>query len=189
MGVISTPEGVRLGSWQYLGPRRAQLSLGGREVEMVHEVLTEGGLEKPGFDLFSVLGRLVDARNAYLTVKAGRANPVVRVATTKLAYRSGVGSQVGMTYKVFQDGQRQIIRFALPGDLIGFEGSDEAGMAYGAEALSDVTLCGVKHSVFYRACSASPQLAMNFATAAPLAVAAWYDCSQRSPCTWNRARA
>jgi hypothetical protein len=68
-------------------------------------LLTEGGLEKPGFDLFSVLGRLVDARNAYVTVKAGRANPVVRVATTKLAYRSGVGSQVGMTYKVFQGSQ------------------------------------------------------------------------------------
>ena len=79
-----------------------------------------------------------------------------------------------LTYKVFQDGQRQIIRFALPGDLIGFEGSDEAGMAYGAEALSDVTLCGVKHSVFYKACSGSPQLAMNFASAVTReALSAW----------------
>ena len=79
-----------------------------------------------------------------------------------------------LTYKVFQDGQRQIIRFALPGDLIGFEGSEASGMAYGAEALSDVTLCGVKHSVFYRACSASPQLAMNFATAVTReALSAW----------------
>ena len=47
-------------------------------------------------------------------------------------------------------------------------------MAYGAEALSDVTLCGVKHSVFYKACSASPQLAMNFATAVTReALSAW----------------
>ena len=79
-----------------------------------------------------------------------------------------------LTYKVFQDGQRQIIRFALPGDLIGFEGSEASGMAYSAEALSDVALCGVKHSVFYKACSASPQLAMNFATAVTReALSAW----------------
>jgi CRP-like cAMP-binding protein len=79
-----------------------------------------------------------------------------------------------LTYKVFQEGQRQIIRFALPGDLIGFEGNETSGMAYCAEALSDVTLCGVKHSIFYRACSASPQLAMNFATAVTReALSAW----------------
>jgi CRP-like cAMP-binding protein len=79
-----------------------------------------------------------------------------------------------LTYKVFQDGQRQIIRFALPGDLIGFEGNEASGMSYSAEVLSDVTLCGVKHSVFYRACSVSPQLAMNFATVVTReALSAW----------------
>src|SRR3954469_3225355 len=79
-----------------------------------------------------------------------------------------------LTYKVFQDGQRQIIRFALPGDLLGFEGNEASGMAYCAEALSDVTLCGVKRSVFYTACSASPQLAMNFAIAVTReALSAW----------------
>ena len=71
-----------------------------------------------------------------------------------------------LTYKVFQDGQRQIIRLRLGLVGIGFEGSETSGMAYSAEEhFSDVTLCGVKHTVFYRACSASPQLAMNFATA------------------------
>jgi hypothetical protein len=69
-----------------------------------------------------------------------------------------------LTYKVFQDGQRQIIRFALPGDLIGFEGDENSGMAYTAEALSDVTLCSFKRSLFYGVCANSPQLAMNFAT-------------------------
>ena len=79
-----------------------------------------------------------------------------------------------LTYKVFHDGQRQIIRFALPGDLVGFEGNEASGMAYSAEALSDVTLCGVKHSVFYKACSTSPQLAMNFATTVTReALSAW----------------
>jgi CRP-like cAMP-binding protein len=79
-----------------------------------------------------------------------------------------------LTYKVFQDGQRQIIRFVLPGDLIGFEGDEASGMAYSAEAISDVTVCGVKRSVFYRACAGSPPLAMNFATAVTReALSAW----------------
>lgn len=77
-------------------------------------------------------------------------------------------------YKVFEDGQRQIIRFALPGDLVGFEGTETAGMAYGAEAITDVTLCAIKHSVFFRVCGGSPQLAMNFANAvAREAFSAW----------------
>jgi CRP-like cAMP-binding protein len=79
-----------------------------------------------------------------------------------------------LTYKVFQDGQRQIIRFALPGDLIGFEGDEASGMAYSAEAISDVALCGVKRSVFYKACTSSPHLAMNFVTALTReALSAW----------------
>jgi hypothetical protein len=71
-------------------------------------LLTYGGLEKPAFDLYSVLARAADARNLITTVKGGRANPAVRVPTTKLAYRSGVGSQVGMTYRVFQ-GSRLLV--------------------------------------------------------------------------------
>lgn len=78
------------------------------------------------------------------------------------------------TYKVFEDGQRQIIRFALPGDLVGFEGNAVSGMAYGAEAITDVTLCGIKRSLFFRVCAGSPQLAMSFAsTLAREALSAW----------------
>ena len=68
-------------------------------------LLTYGGLEKPAFDQFSVLARLVDARNATVTVKGGRANPAVRVPVTKFGYRSGAGSRVGMTMRVFERGR------------------------------------------------------------------------------------
>ena len=79
-----------------------------------------------------------------------------------------------MTHKVFEDGQRQIIRFALPGDLVGFEGDEASGMAYGAETVTDVMVCGVKHATFFRVCAGSPQLAMNFATAVTReALSAW----------------
>jgi len=70
-----------------------------------------------------------------------------------------------LTCKVFEDGRRQIIRFALPGDLIGFEGNESSGMAYSAEAITDVRLCGIRHATFFRDCTCSAQLAMNFAAA------------------------
>jgi hypothetical protein len=83
-------------------------------------LLTHGGLEKPAFDQFSVLARLVDARNAVVKVKAGRANPAVRVATTKLGYRSGAGTRVGMTMRLFQ-GSR-LIRVEQPVAALAFDG-------------------------------------------------------------------
>lgn len=77
-------------------------------------------------------------------------------------------------HKLFEDGRRQILRFALPGDLIGFEGSEGTGMAYGADAITDMSVCAIKRSVFYRVCADSPALAMNFASMATReALAAW----------------
>lgn len=69
-----------------------------------------------------------------------------------------------LVHKVFENGGRQIVRFVLPGDLIGFEGDDKAGMAFTAEAITDVTFCAIKQSVFYRTCAQSPRLAMSFAS-------------------------
>jgi len=43
-GTISTPEGLVLASWRRLGPGQAQLVLGGRKVELMHEVLSEDGV-------------------------------------------------------------------------------------------------------------------------------------------------
>jgi hypothetical protein len=83
-------------------------------------LLTYGGLEKPAFDQFSVLGRLVDGRNATVNVKGGRANPAVRVATTKFGYRSGAGSRVGMTMRVFERGR--LLRVEQPVATIAFDG-------------------------------------------------------------------
>lgn len=77
-------------------------------------------------------------------------------------------------YKLFEDGRRQIVRFALPGDLIGFEGDEEAGMAYGADAVTDITLCAVERSVWFQVCASSPVLAMGFAgIMAREALSAW----------------
>jgi hypothetical protein len=72
-------------------------------------LMTEFGLEKPAFDLFSALAKPFDARNTIVRVKGGRANPAVRVPTTKIGYRSGVGARVGLTYKVFQRGRLLVV--------------------------------------------------------------------------------
>ncbi|PWC37832.1 hypothetical protein TSO352_10255 [Azospirillum sp. TSO35-2] len=68
-----------------------------------------------------------------------------------------------MTSKMFENGQRQIIRFALPGDLLGFEGDEATGMTCSAEAITDVTLCKVRHALFFHVCTGSPRLAMTYA--------------------------
>ncbi|MCW2240030.1 Crp/Fnr family transcriptional regulator [Azospirillum canadense] len=85
-----------------------------------------------------------------------------------------VQSGWAVIYKLFEDGRRQIIRFAMPGDLIGFEGSGDSGMAYSADAITDMTVCAIKRAVFYRVCAESPRLAMNFASMVTReALAAW----------------
>jgi CRP-like cAMP-binding protein len=44
-------------------------------------------------------------------------------------------------YKTIEDGRRQVINFALPGDLIGLQASMFDAMQHSVEALTDVTLC------------------------------------------------
>lgn len=43
-------------------------------------------------------------------------------------------------YEILEDGRRQIIRFAIPGDLVGFRAGSHASM-FGAQAISAVELC------------------------------------------------
>lgn len=45
-------------------------------------------------------------------------------------------------YKSLSNGKRQILRVALPGDLIGLQVSPDAPMEHSAQAVTDVILCG-----------------------------------------------
>ena len=85
-----------------------------------------------------MVAKPLDARNAFVTVKGGVANPAVRVATTKLAYRSGAGSRVGLTYKVFQRGRLLVVerRSRRSGSTAGSRsgrGSPARGVTYTLE--------------------------------------------------------
>jgi CRP/FNR family transcriptional regulator, anaerobic regulatory protein len=44
-------------------------------------------------------------------------------------------------YKTFEDGRRQIINYALPGDFLGLQASMSEVMGHGIEALTDSVLC------------------------------------------------
>ena len=46
-----------------------------------------------------------------------------------------------LKYKSLPDGRRQVLNFALPGDLIGLQASTFDTMKHSVEALTDVTLC------------------------------------------------
>lgn len=46
-----------------------------------------------------------------------------------------------MKHKTLADGRRQIINYALPGDLVGIQGAMFGKMQHGVEALSDLKLC------------------------------------------------
>jgi hypothetical protein len=83
-------------------------------------LMTQFGLEKPAFDVYATLAKPLDARNAFVTVKGGRANPAVRVPTTKIGYRAGPGSRVGLTYKVFRRGRLLVVE--QPVANVGFDG-------------------------------------------------------------------
>jgi len=52
----------------------------------------------------------------------------------------------GFRYKLLSDGRRQILNYALPGDLIGLQGSVMGEMQHSVEALSPMLLCVFERS-------------------------------------------
>lgn len=47
----------------------------------------------------------------------------------------------GFRYKILEDGRRQILNYALPGDLVGLQGNIMVEMQHSVEALTKMTLC------------------------------------------------
>jgi CRP/FNR family transcriptional regulator, anaerobic regulatory protein len=64
-------------------------------------------------------------------------------------------------YKALPDGRRQILNFALPGDLVGVQGSMFDKMEHSVEALTDLTLCTFPRDKFSKLFSGYPRLAFD----------------------------
>ncbi len=65
-------------------------------------------------------------------------------------------------YELLEDGRRQILHFALPGDIVGFR-PDSRSSPFGAQALSQVCLCPISRSRLVEAAQANAGLAFRLA--------------------------
>lgn len=65
---------------------------------------------------------------------------------------------------VRESGRRQILRFALPGSLIGFETAADGTMPCTVEALTDLSVCSLSRSQFLRFCEKAPNVALRMAS-------------------------
>ena len=64
-------------------------------------------------------------------------------------------------HKSLPDGRRQILNFALSGDLIGLQASLGQEMDHSVEALTDVLLCVFERDRFFELCDECPSLAYD----------------------------
>nr|WP_040677590.1 Crp/Fnr family transcriptional regulator [Nitratireductor pacificus] len=64
-------------------------------------------------------------------------------------------------YKLLDDGRRQIVNFAMPGDLIGLQGSLMGEMQHSVEALSPMVLCVFEKAELFSLYERFPALAYD----------------------------
>ena len=64
-------------------------------------------------------------------------------------------------YKMLEDGRRQILNYALPGDLIGLQGMLMKEMEHSVEALAPLTLCVFPRAKLWDLYSKLPSLAFD----------------------------
>lgn len=64
-------------------------------------------------------------------------------------------------YKTFEDGRRQIINYALPGDFLGLQASMSEIMSHGIEALTDSVLCVFPRDKLWSFFSSDAELAYD----------------------------
>ena len=66
-------------------------------------------------------------------------------------------------HQILEDGRRQILNFALPGSLLGFQSDSEPAMSHSAECLTDVTVAVIPKSKLPELFGRDPNLAVGFA--------------------------
>lgn len=66
-------------------------------------------------------------------------------------------------YMLLEDGRRQILDFALPGAVLGFHPAKGARATYGVQALTDTTVCVIRHPDLVALSRAAPQTGLRLA--------------------------
>lgn len=74
-------------------------------------------------------------------------------------------------YNLLENGRRQILHFAMPGAVLGYQPVDGAQTTYGAQALTDAIVCVIPHKALEPLSNEHPQIGMRLA---------WLVCRDRS---------
>jgi CRP-like cAMP-binding protein len=80
-----------------------------------------------------------------------------------------------MLHRTLSDGRRQVLRFALPGDFIGFQAHPQSPILHSAQALTPVRVCVFKHNSLMAMFREQPALAIQMAWIASRDEAITYD--------------
>ena len=83
-------------------------------------LIAEDGTLKPAFFTFAQLAYQFDPRNALMIVKAGKANPVVRLSAREMETRSPVGAAIGVDMRVIQGDS--LVAHPQPQGRLGIDG-------------------------------------------------------------------
>lgn len=67
-------------------------------------------------------------------------------------------------YQSSKSGKRQILRFALPGDFLGFQANANGVISHSVSALTDSTVCGFPRAILQEMFEEQPMLALKLAT-------------------------
>jgi len=67
-------------------------------------------------------------------------------------------------YSLLADGRRQILDFALPGALLGFDPEAEAGMSYSAQALTEAVVCVIPRKALHALSRQHPEVGLRLAS-------------------------
>jgi CRP/FNR family transcriptional regulator, anaerobic regulatory protein len=97
-------------------------------------------------------------KSGELNVAAGTS---VLLQGTNSAHLYTILSGWAFRYKTLPDGRRQVLNYAMPGDLIGLQGSVTDEMQHSVEALTDVLLCVFPRENLWELYSNYPTLAFD----------------------------
>ena len=78
-------------------------------------------------------------------LKVGPGTPVL-IEGARSPQLFTVLSGLGLRYKTLEDGRRQVLNFAMPGDFLGLQAAVDGEMSHSVEATTEMTLCVFKRS-------------------------------------------
>jgi len=104
------------------------------------------------------LGYISDFKSGELKIQAGA---TLFAEKSDSAHVYTVLTGWAFRYKLLQDGGRQVLNFALPGDLLGLQASLFDSLDHSVEALSDLTLCVFEREKLWELFQKQPSLAFD----------------------------